>query len=328
MATAEHIKMLIQSHFDDNSDRFNTIVLQLAAYEANKGHSNLARDLKDIIDNAKRSQKKVIPFNRELSDLIISSHPNQRLSELVVDDNVKERITRILQEYRHRDKLMKFGMGNRRKILFAGPPGTGKTMTASILASELGLPLCTIMMDKMVTKYMGETSAKLRQVFDTISSNPGVYLFDEFDAIGAERSLDNDVGEIRRVLNSFLQLIEQDQSEGLIVAATNNHKMLDQALFRRFDDVIHYDLPHHDEIDRLIRNRLANFIHRDVKLDKVVEICESLSHAEITKACEDSIKNAILNDQMTICVDDLMKMVNEKRYAYSKGDVGDGRTRI
>ena len=170
-------------------------------------------------------------------------------------------------------------------------------MTASVLAGELQLPLCTILMDKMVTKFMGETSVKLRQIFETISENQAVYLFDEFDAIGTERSLDNDVGEMRRVLNSFLQFIEQDDSRSLIVAATNNPKLLDQALFRRFDDVLHYQLPGEAEIRRLIENRLGEFLGHRFLWKSILEKANSLSHAEISKACDDSIKEAILNDQ-------------------------------
>ena len=160
--------------------------------------------------------------------------PSRDLSELIVSEEMNDKIRRILNEYRNRNKLYSYGLTNRRKILIEGAPGTGKTLTASIIASELELPLYTVQMDKLVSKFMGETSAKLRQIFDNIQSNVGVYLFDEFDAIGADRSLDNEVGEMRRILNSLLQFIEQDSSESIIIAATNNQKLLDQALFRSF----------------------------------------------------------------------------------------------
>ena len=116
-------------------------------------------------------------------------------------------------------------------------------MTASVLAGELGLPLFQVRLDGLITKYLGETAAKLRQIFDATSRTRGVYFFDEFDAIGSQRGIPNDVGEIRRVLNSFLQMIEQDRSLSLVVAATNHPGILDSALFRRFDDMLHYELP-------------------------------------------------------------------------------------
>lgn len=320
MATAEQIKSLIQSHFEQNDDRFKTVVMQLAAYEAKQGHNALAREIRNIIDKSRVETRKIIPFNKELGELVLSKVSENKLSELVVTDDIKVRVERILKEFRLQEKLKKHGMNNRRKLLLAGPPGTGKTMTAGVLAGELHLPLCTIMMDKMVTKFMGETSVKLRQIFDTINENPGVYLFDEFDAIGTERSLDNDVGEMRRVLNSFLQFIEQDDSRSLIVAATNNPKLLDQALYRRFDDVLHYKLPGEIEIQRLILNRLGEYAIEDMKLEDVISKSTSLSHSEIARACDDAIKEAILNDKDRVDDALLSWMIEERNAAYQRGD--------
>lgn len=319
MATAEHIKLLVQAHYD-NEDRFRTVVLQLAAYEANNGHNALAREIRDILDSSKSKRNKAVQLNNGFNELINSTLPEYTLSEMVVTKEINQRIQRMLKEYRQRDKLKKHGLNNRRKILLVGPPGTGKTMTASVLASELKLPLCTIIMEKMVTKYMGETSAKLRQIFDNISECQGVYLFDEFDAIGSERSMDNDVGEIRRILNSFLQLIEQDKSDSIIVAATNNPKLLDQALFRRFDDIIHYNLPDESEVQRLIRNRLGEFAEKSIVYDSIIKKCNTLSHAEISKACDDSIKESILSDKNFVDEKLLRKMIEERLSSYKRGE--------
>ncbi|WP_371373361.1 AAA family ATPase [Sporomusa aerivorans] len=319
MATAEQLKMLIRSHFDQNDERFRTIVLQLAAHEANQGHSALARDIRDLIDKSRNG--KVVPFNKELHELLHNATSDYRLSNLVVSEELRTRIDRILREFKQRDRLRKHGLGNRRKILLAGPPGTGKTMTAAVLAGELQLPFCTILVDKLVTKYMGETSAKLRQIFDAIREFPGVYLFDEFDAIGSERTLDNDVGEMRRVLNTFLQFIEQDCSDSLIVAATNSIKLLDQALFRRFDDVLYYDYPTQNEMVQLIENRLSGFCDfSSANVFEMAEFAKTLSHADITKACDDAIKEAILSDQMTVMPDLLRKMIAERHSVYDWGE--------
>ena len=202
MATAEHIKSLIKSHIDRDDDKFKTVVLQIAAYEAKHGHDALARDLKELV--AKTSIRSNFLRTNVQNPMLSVTMPSDKLSDLVVSDETLERIKRILNEYRNKNKLQKYGLTNRRKILIEGNPGTGKTYTASIIASELGLPLYTVQMDKVVTKFMGETSAKLRQIFDSISFSTGVYFFDEFDAIGADRNLDNEVGEARRILNSFL----------------------------------------------------------------------------------------------------------------------------
>lgn len=318
MATADQIKMLIEAHVLKNDDRFKTLVLQLAAYEAKLGHTSFAREIRNILSKSPNEDVKIIHFNKEISELIGITYSDQRITELVVANEVKERIERILKEYQMREKLRKFHLDNRRKILLEGPPGTGKTMTASVVSFEIGLPLCTIKMDKLMTKFMGETGAKLRAIFDAIQEKPAVYFFDEFDAIGTDRNKENDVGEIRRVLNLFLQFIEQDDSESIIIAATNNSKQLDPALFRRFDDVIHYLLPDEMQIPSLIINRLGQFSSDEILncMNDIIKVAKSLSHAELAKACDDAIKATIMTDQKTVQGEVLLQMIKEKIGAY------------
>lgn len=294
MASGDQIKALLNAYYNNDDRRFKTIALQIAASEARAGHTVLAREIKEIIEKSSSNNKIIKMKNdNQLFECIFSEH---REMELVVSDEIRIRIGRILTEYRQREKLRSFGMKNRSKILVEGVPGTGKTLTASILATELNIPLYTVQMDKLITKFMGETSVKLRQIFDTIADSKAVFLFDEFDAIGADRSLDNEVGEMRRVLNSFLQFLENDNSDSIIIAATNNHKMLDQALFRRFDDVLHYDLPDDVQIQQLFNLKLGEFYTSRAITKRIREMAFGLSHAEITKVCEDCIKSIILGD--------------------------------
>jgi len=317
MATAEQVKSLIRSHFSEDSERFTTIALQVAAHEAHQGHGALAHDIRKIVDNSRREKRpKVIKFPRDLKDLVLTENPSVPMSALVLPMKLQGRIKRIFQEYHQQHKLKSHGLFHRRKILLIGPPGTGKTMSAKVLAREVRLPLYTIQVDKLVTKFMGETSAKLRQIFDLIQEEKGVYLFDEFDAIGGERTLENDVGEMRRVLNAFLQFIEIDSSDSLIVAATNSPKLLDRALYRRFDDVLSYKQPETDDRKRLIQNILGPFIAPKFAWKAVITESEGLSHGEIDQACRDSIKQAILMDQKTIKGDLLRQMLKEKQDAH------------
>ena len=297
MATAEQIKSLVRAYADGDSERFKTVVLQIAAHEAKLGHDNLARDLKKNVEKIGAKRANIIQLTTT-NPMLTMSMPSHDISELIVSEEISDKIKRILNEYRNRNKLKSYGLVNRRKILIEGNPGTGKTLTASIIASELSMPLYTVQMDKLVTKFMGETSAKLRQVFDNMETSIGVYFFDEFDAIGADRSLDNEVGEMRRILNSFLQFIEQDASESIIIAATNNQRLLDQALFRRFDDVLHYMLPSSIEIKRLFEYKIKMFDENFVASKDVLGKAKGLSHAEIARVCDDAIKNAILNEEV------------------------------
>lgn len=317
MAKADYILSLIKSHYDSEPERFTTLALQIAAYEAKLGHATVAQEIKSFVDKAKENKFKNKTFTGDLQGLIIENSPFGHLNDLIAPPTMKDKINRIVSEFVQRDKLRKHDLENRRKILLSGPPGTGKTLTASIIANELRLPLYTILMDKMVTKFMGETSAKLRQIFDLIQQKQGVFLFDEFDAIGGERSRDNDVGEMRRVLNSFLQFIERDNSESLIIAITNNQKLLDTALFRRFDDVIIYKLPSPKEKMELLKNRLARY-NRTVNFKKLLPNINGLSHAEITLACLDAIKETVLNEKQSMNNQLILKTIRDRNAAYHK----------
>ena len=287
MASAEQIKALLKSYLDGDDDRFFSVAMQIAAHEARLGHGKLATDLRSMIDQAKRLRitDGPVPIGRprgELANLLEASYPRTRLGEMIVGNDLSEQIGRVIREHRHAAIILEHGFALRRKLLLVGPPGTGKTLTASVLAGELGLPLLQIRLDGLITKYMGETAAKLRQVFDATSQTRGVYFFDEFDAIGSQRGLMNDVGEIRRVLNSFLQMIEHERSHSMIIAATNHPNLLDTALFRRFDDVLHYELPDRSQIAKLLRSRLEYHANSHVRWSGLAEIAEGLNYADVT----------------------------------------------
>ena len=207
-----------------------------------------------------------------------------------------------------------------RRLLLIGPPGTGKTMTASALAGELHLPLFTIRLDGLITKFMGETAAKLRLIFDSLQQTRGVYLFDEVDALAGERARSNDVGEIRRVLNSFLQFLETEDADGLLVAATNHPKLLDSAIFRRFDAVIAYPLPDDTAVKSLIANRLANVPCERICWERVFAAAGGLSHAEITLATQRAAKDVILSARDTLSSADLVTALEQRR-AESRQDI-------
>lgn len=323
MATADQIKSLIRTHFSNEPEKFFTIALQVAAHEAKQGHPALAHDIRELVEREQKTRgPKVINFPQDLRGLVLTEDPKVGEAALVIQESLLDRIHQVIHEYRQQDKLKAFGLSHRRKVLLVGPPGTGKTMTAKVLAKELHLSLHTIQVDRLVTKFMGETSAKLRQIFNLMQQEHGVYLFDEFDAIGGERSLDNDVGEMRRVLNAFLQFIEQDLSDSLIIAATNNARLLDQALFRRFDDVLYYDLPTIKERKDLISNVLGAFQSQKFVWKTILTLSEGLSHAEIDLACRDAIKKAILSDASTVSSGSLLESLRNRNDA-RKGQRGD-----
>jgi len=323
MATAEQLKALLRSHADRDDQRFYSIALQVAAKAARQGHHKLATDLKSLVESAQKSSKPAIAVQSptplkaqpsgELKGLLDLTPASVRRNELVLADDISARLEQVLLEQRQKDKLSKYGLSPRRKLLFTGAPGTGKTMSAAALATELKLPLYTVVLDSLITRFMGETASKLRLIFDHIKNTRAVYLFDEFDAIGAQRGAHNDVGEIRRVLNSFLLFVEQDSSESIIVAATNHPELLDKALYRRFDDIIRFEKPGQEQIKQLIENRLMMFNTNQLDWNELTKTGNNLSSAEITQACEDAAKEAVLNHEAKITSSLLISAIQRRQ---------------
>jgi SpoVK/Ycf46/Vps4 family AAA+-type ATPase len=322
MASANKLKALLKSYADGDDERFYSIAMQLAAHEAKIGHGKLAGELRDLVDQAKsrrglppKELNKTVPIGRprgELAGLLSVLYPKNRLGEMVLDEHLDYQLRRVIREQRQASRLLSHGLAPRRKLLLVGPPGTGKTLTAAVLSGELGLPLFQVRLDGLITKFMGETAAKLRQIFDVTDRTRGVYFFDEFDAIGSQRGLANDVGEIRRILNSFLQMIEQDESHSLIVAATNHPEILDHALFRRFDDILHYDLPDGSRIAALLKGRLGRHAQANTSWDQLAGLAQGLSYAEIVRACDEAQKEAVIENKTEISQADIEKAIKER----------------
>jgi SpoVK/Ycf46/Vps4 family AAA+-type ATPase len=326
MSAARHMIALLRSHLAGDDQEFLSVAMQAAAHEARLGHVTIAQQLRDLIDEAKRrtsavrsrsGQLVVLEPRGELANLLSVQTPTVRLSDMTIPTALSERLCRVLLEHRQQKKLRAHGLNPRRKLLLIGPPGTGKTMTASALAGELHLPLFTIMLEGLITKFMGETAAKLRLVFDAIRQTDGVYFFDEFDALGTHRSQSNDVGEIRRVLNSFLQLLEKDASQSLIIAATNHPQLLDRALFRRFDDVIEYQLPDSEVVKEILERKLATFQAADMEWSRILPATDGLSHADLVRASEDAAKRVVLNGSTRVTTDSLLAAIQERKAASS-----------
>ena len=293
MANADQILSLIRNHLNNDDAQFRKVALQISAVEAKNGHAVLARTIQELLSQRKTSFSalKLIPRNKDVDDLLLQVETYDCLKNMVTDKALKEKIERVIKEFTKREELRKYGLANRRKLLLYGVPGTGKTMTAGVLAKELNLPLFIVRTEKVVTKFMGETGQKLSRIFDFIDEVPAVYLFDEFDAIGAQRGMENEVGEQRRILNTFLQLLERDSSDSFII------------------DVIEYRLPDSRQRIHLLREYL--YAAKELDYSMAAPLFEGMSHAEIKMVCSDIFKESLLNDvPMNI---ELVKMVVDKR---------------
>jgi len=325
MANGDQIKAMLRAYRDSDESQLLTLALQIAAGEAKAGHGKLAQDIRSLVEELKLKGATVVPRRHpiplaqpkgELADLLSVTYPEVRLEDLVLSADMARRLARVLNEQRQAAHLREHGLEPRRRLLFIGPPGTGKTVSAAALAKELNLPFFTLRLESLFTRYMGEAAAKLKVLFDNISQVRGVYLFDEFDAIGQQRGADNDIGEIRRILNSFLQLIEQDRSQSILVAATNHPAVLDRALFRRFDEVVQFHLPGNEEVVDLMVRRLRQST-ADLPLRQFAELASGLSFADVQRVCDDAMKQALLAGRQKVLEQDarqaLLQRLDDKR---------------
>jgi len=324
MSSARHLIALLRTHVQGDEHEFLSVAMELAAREARLGHARVAEQIRELVDKARARESQierrpgsvvVLQPRGEIANLLSVHQPTIRLSSMVLSDALEKRLGRTLLEQRQNTRLRHHNLRARRKLLFVGPPGTGKTMTAAALAGELHLPLFTILLEGVITKFMGETAAKLRMIFQAMTVEKGVYLFDEFDALGARRTQTNDVGEIRRVLNSFLQLLEKDDSDSIIIAATNHPDLLDKALFRRFDDVIEYNVPEQRTATKIIQSRLAQFNADAVDWSRISSEVSDLSQGELVRASDEAAKHAILQGTDRITTEELLVALHERKHA-------------
>jgi len=318
--TADHFKALVRRHMEGDEEGFYSVALQVAARAAKEGKNRFAQDLRELIDAAKgdraSSALRPVPMVQprgELAGLMSVSYPDVSLDMMTLEPQVRSKLDRILTEQRRSDHLAPHGLDPIHRVLLLGPPGTGKSMSAAALAHGLKLPLFTIQLDVLISKYMGETAAQLRLVFDAIAATRAVYLFDEFDALGAERGVANDVGEARRMLNSFLQFLEQASPISLVVAATNHPKLLDKALYRRFDQVIEYRLPDAEAAIAVMKDRLTMLDTKGLNWNSLSDQTVGLSHADLVRAAEAAAKQIVLSGKKRITATALRAALEERR---------------
>ena len=320
VSNSKQILAMLNSRASGDDELYYSIALQVAASEARQGHKATATEIRDAVQRARgeasQSQGVAIPFGApkgDLIDLLELRSPRFKISDVVLADGITSKLEGLIREQQKRDWLREHGKTPNKRVLFVGPPGSGKTMTAEALAQQLKLPLYVIRLESLITRFMGETAAKVRLVFDEIARKRGVYLFDEFDAVGGNRAATNDVAEMRRVLNSFLQFMEEENStDSLVVGATNHPALLDTALLRRFDLVLEFTPPSLKQVQALIKANLRPMKFPDLAWKKICAAAENLSQSEIVRAVEDAVKTAILDERTKVTSEDLLRRLDER----------------
>lgn len=315
---ADILKFLLQSHADGDESAFRKAALQLAAAESSVGHVRVADDIRAIIAKmpatASRKSGPVVDIaapRGELADILEGGYREERFRDIVLKAEVRELLQRIIVENRSRGRLERFGVAPRRRLLFHGPPGCGKTLAAAVLAGEMGLPLMTVRFDALFSRFLGATAVQLRAIFSEMPRRPGVYLFDEFDAVAKARGDAQDVGEMNRVVTSFLQLVDADVSGSILVAATNHVELLDRAVFRRFDGIVPFDNPDRRQLVDLFKLRLGNVGLSDREAEELSGRSEGFSFADVARACDDAIRSMALNDREEVIERDVMDALED-----------------
>lgn len=317
---------LFRSIEGDKEDDVVKVASLIIEDEKKKGHEKLAEKLKYILEkNISTSQnfrgelRKMLPSGvviptdkRNNFPLAITIPRDELRHEMVLPIETEDKIRRIEKEFAAKERLAHHGLQYRQKILIYGAPGCGKSMSAERIAWNLGLPFLKVRFDVIISSFLGETASNLTRLFEGIKNFPCVLLFDEFDIVGKTRTNSQDVGEMHRIVNILLTLLEEYNSQGILIATTNIETALDQALFRRFDDIIEMPKPSKDEILRLTKKTLSSIEKsKEIDWNSIVEKLVGFSSALVVKVANDAAKNAVIGNEKILQQSHFEKSLNE-----------------
>lgn len=316
MARGELMKKLLASYGRD--DEFRAVVEQIIDEEEKKNNRVLARSLRKTLEaGASRPSRPkalapLLPFPEAAGDFIELVEPTHTKQDIILSGENVRVFMGLLREFRRSEDIRRRGLPIRSKLLFCGPPGCGKTLCAEIFASELGLPLYIVKLDRLISSYLGETATNVRKIFEFARKQTCVLFFDEFDALARARDDGSEHNELRRVVNSLLIFIDRITPRGFLVAATNLDQTLDPAVWRRFDEVIWFDKPDRAMAERFLRMKFKNV---EVAFDPVIHAAEfdGYSYAEIDRISIQAIKTAIIEKRKQVIESDFRRALAEER---------------
>ncbi|MDX2086062.1 MAG: ATP-binding protein [Candidatus Melainabacteria bacterium] len=302
---AELLKRLFHAIADENDESLKKLTTKIIEEERLRGHEKLAKELEAVLQKANFKNVKQVSNNSSLKELPTSRRYDQPLAavippeklrhHMVLPHEIEERFVRIEKEYAARERLALFGLKPKKKIILHGPPGCGKTLGAERLAWNTGLPVLKVRFDSILSSFFGESASNLRAIFDAANEKPCLLLLDECDFIARSRTTKNDVGEIPRIVNTLLQLLEEYDLPGLLVATTNLEDSLDDALFRRFDDVFEVPKPGKAEIRKLLDMTLSSMkVSKEVNWPKIMEQISGYSAANVVTIAQNAAKSCVL----------------------------------
>ncbi|MDA8226570.1 MAG: ATP-binding protein [Desulfitobacterium hafniense] len=321
MARGDLLKKLLVAYNRGEDKAFKEISMEIIKDERKKNHNVLADQLQRILYSEHSTNRMfrdftslaLVPKDDDEVPLIEIRKSNKYLDDLIISKDNKTILNQILEEYWNSERIKSYNLRPKLKLLFCGPPGCGKTLTAEVLAGELGLPIVYNRFDSIISSYLGDTASNIRKVFDFAKKDTWVLLFDEFDAIGKSRNDPNEHGELKRVVNSFLQILDSFVSNSLVIACTNHEGMLDTAIWRRFDEVIYFGPPSDDDIPLLIRKKTLGFHLGEINVENYIDQLSGFTHADIERICHEAIKACILKDKDYLTEDVFSQTIRNQR---------------
>lgn len=308
MATGKLLRQLIKSGTTGDVASFRVATEAVIREEREKKHHLLANDLERLLyaDHSSPNfgirrlhRSDALPVNADSGLALLEERAVMReASDLVLSEPTQAAVDEILLEHHRADVLRSYGMQPAQRLLFCGPPGCGKTLAAEVIAHSLSMPLVIVRLDTVVSSLLGETASNLRKVFDYVAAQPVVALFDEFDALTKDRGDSTDHGELKRSVNAVLQMMDSYRGESILIATTNYETLLDRAVWRRFDEVVRFDVPSSEELARLLATKLSG-IRRNFETDdsRIVASFDGFSHADVERVLRRAIKEMILSGQ-------------------------------
>lgn len=325
---ADIIKRIVRAIAEGSQGDLDRLAKRIVEMERKTGHRRLAEELDTILSESKKRPHtgrpglsemvgalRELPQSRRHGEQLATLIPHDELEhDMVLPAPTEERFARVECEFAARERLGVHGLKPRKRILLYGPPGCGKSLGAKRLAWNVGLPLMKVRFDVLISSYFGESAMNLRSIFVAAKERSCVLLLDECDFIARSRVGNKDIGEAARIVNSLLQLMEEYDAPGLLVATTNVESSLDEALFRRFDDVYCVPLPGPDEVERLLRMTLSSVsVEESIQWPTMAEQLSGASAAMVVKAARDAAKSAILKGRKTVTEAHLCEAIDEVR---------------
>lgn len=322
MARADLLKQLFRAYRDSDRESFMDVARSIADEERKKHHPALAKELLRILNNgvvaaapSLRGTLQPPPKDQEKkAPLLEIRQPDRYFEEMVFQTGAKEILLKVMREFRQWDILETNSLRPSHKLLFCGPPGCGKTATAEVIAAEIGLPLVYIRFDSVVSSLLGETASNLRKVFEYIYEDTWVVLFDEFDAIGRSRDDTTEHGEIKRVVNAFLQMLDNFQGRSLLIAATNFEQVLDPALWRRFDEVVRFERPTVGQIEEFMKKKLSPVRNSKVSTKRYGAKLEGSTFGDVERITTDVLKSCALDGRTRLQAEDIIRAMESHAF--------------